>query len=387
MTFYICSLPNAGEPGDPKELFTDDLALAERFAAAEDKRPGRGVYECINPLLPGARQRSLETVAQLQFIYFDLDLQHNEASRDAVIKRLQNLPVEFVWVRDSGSGNLHVGIEIKDPPQRETPEYDRLVAVWKRLAEKLAADPAPVHAAALIRCVGTHNKKNGGNGLCRQLWNGGGPLDITELEELDDLLAEPLLARKPRPTGVPRTGPVDVPAELATITDGASANRVQCRVIASLLRKGEHPDDVLRFVVDATLAQVSGWTRDVEVPAVTERIVSCYKNLLLKGYDPSTGAIPAGCRASFTRHGLSGCRRAAAREFTTPPILVGISAALDPSRGASQKPLQPAARLLTSPRLPVAGSLHYAPSYLLTLQRCRHVRGSMAATISAAQYR
>jgi hypothetical protein len=292
MTFYICSLPNAGEPGDPKELFTDDLALAERFAAAEDKRPGRGVYECINPLLPGARQRSLETVAQLQFIYFDLDLQHIEASRDAVIKRLQNLPVEFVWVRDSGSGNLHVGIEIKDPPQRETPEYDRLVAVWKRLAEKLAADPAPVHAAALIRCVGTHNKKNGGNGLCRQLWNGGGPLDITELEELDDLLAEPLLARKPRPTGVPRTGPVDVPAELATITDGASANRVQCRVIASLLRKGEHPDDVLRFVVDATLAQVSGWTRDVEVPAVTERIVSCYKNLLLKGYDPSTGAIP-----------------------------------------------------------------------------------------------
>jgi len=184
MTYYICSLPNPGEPGEPKELFTTDLALAERFIESEDRRPGRGVYTCINPLVPGARRRSLETVTQLQFIYFDLDLQNIEASRDEVIERLRNLPVEFVWVRDSGSGNLHVGIEIKDAPVRGTPEYERVVAVWKRLAEKLAADPAPVHPAALIRCVGTHNKKNGGNGLCHALWNGGGPLDVTELEEL-----------------------------------------------------------------------------------------------------------------------------------------------------------------------------------------------------------
>jgi hypothetical protein len=170
MTYYFCSLPNPGEPGEPKELFTDDLALAEQFTMAEDQRPGRGVYQCINRLVPGARRRSLETVAQLQFIYFDLDLQNIEASREQVIERLQNLPVEFVWVRDSGSGNLHVGIEIKDPPPRGTPEYERVVAVWKRLAEKLAADPAPVHPCALIRCVGTHNTKNGGNGLCYPLW-------------------------------------------------------------------------------------------------------------------------------------------------------------------------------------------------------------------------
>src|SRR4029453_7462670 len=145
MTYYFCSLPNRGEPGEPKELFTDDLALAEQFTMAEDQRPGGGVYTCINRLVPGARRRSLETVAELQFIYFDLDLQNIEASREQVIERLRNLPVEFVWVRDSGSGNLHVGIEIKDPPPRGTPEYERVVAVWKRLAEKLAADPAPVH--------------------------------------------------------------------------------------------------------------------------------------------------------------------------------------------------------------------------------------------------
>jgi hypothetical protein len=300
MTYYICSLPNPGEPGEPKELFTTDLALAERFIESEDKRPGRGVYQCINPLVPGARRRSLETVAQLQFIYFDLDLQNIEASRDDVIERLQKLPVTFVWVRDSGSGNLHVGIEIKDAPARDTPEYDRVVAVWKRLAEKLAADPAPVHPAALIRCVGTHNKKNGGNGLCHALWNGGGPLDVTELEELDGLLVEPLLTRKPSAGGAKAADneektPVDVDVELAAMTDGKSVNAVHTRIIPSLLRKGEHPDDVLEFVVNETMTRIGtalNWTRAEEIRVVIRRIMSAYRNLLLKDYDPMTGVIP-----------------------------------------------------------------------------------------------
>jgi RecA-family ATPase len=294
MTDYVCSLPNRGEPGEPKELFTDDLALAMRFIESEDSRPGRGVYECINRLVPGARRRSLETVAQLQFIYFDLDLQNIEASRDDVIKRLQNLPVEFIWVRDSGSGNLHVGIELKDPPLRGTPEYDRAVAVWKRLAEKLAADPAPVHPAALIRCVGTHNRKNGGNGVCHALWNGGGPLDVTELEELDDLLTEPLLTHKPSAEGVREENiPVDVDVELAAMTDGKSVNAVHTRT--SLLRKGAHPDDVLEFVVNETMTRVGAalnWARDEEIRIVIRRIMSTYRNLLLKDYDPTTGLIP-----------------------------------------------------------------------------------------------
>ena len=259
MTYYVCSLPQHGEPGEPKELFTDDLALAERFIEAEDKRPGRGVFQCINPLVPGARRSSLETVARLQFIYFDLDLQNIEASRDDVIKRLRGLSVEFIWVRDSGFGNLHVGIEIKDAPLRDTPEYARVVTVWKRLAEKLAADPAPVHPAALIRCVGTHNKKNGGNGLCHPLWNGGGPLDVTELEELDDLLAEPLLTRKPKTAREPhaelgdRKPPIDVEARLAAMKFGgpgdSSIHQTQLSCVASLLRGGVALKEATRIVL------------------------------------------------------------------------------------------------------------------------------------------
>ncbi len=202
---YICSLPNSDADGKPKELFSDDPTLIARFIEAED-RPGRGVYECINPLEPGAKRRCLETVAELRRIYFDLDLQHIEEGRDEIISRLRGLPFEFTEVHDSGSGNLHLVPEIKDPPARGTPEYDRITALWKRLAEKLAADPAPTHPAALIRCVGTHNTKNGNRGLCRQLADSneplrgsGKPADITELEALDDLLSSPLLTYKEKP--------------------------------------------------------------------------------------------------------------------------------------------------------------------------------------------
>ena len=300
MTLYVCSLAISGETGEPKELFTDDPALAAQFAESEDRRPGRGVYECINPLMSGARHRNLETVAKLQFIYFDLDLQNIEASREEVIERLRQLPVGFTWVRDSGFGNLHVGIEIKDPPPRGSQEYERAVAVWKRLADKLAADPAPVHPAALIRRVGTHNKKNGGRGLCHQLWNGGGPVDVTELEELDDLLEQPLFTRKqeadaPDEAGGAEQRPVDIEAELSAMTNGKAVNDVQIRIIPSLLRRGEHPGDVLTAVVDETMTRVGArlnWTREEEIRIVIKRILSAYKNLLLKDYDPATGVIP-----------------------------------------------------------------------------------------------
>jgi RecA-family ATPase len=300
-TLYVCSLANAGEPGEPKELFTSDPVLAQQFADSEDKRPNRGVFDCLNLLTPGARRRSLETVHEMRFIYFDEDLQHIAESREQVITKLRALPVEFTSVRDGGSGNLHLVIEIKDPPQRGTPEYDRLLAVWKNLAVKFAADPAPVHPAALIRREGTHNKKNGGNGLCHPLWNGGSPLDVTELEELDDLLTEPLLTRKPASAEGAKAAdneentPVDVGAELGAMTDGKSVNAVHTRIIPSLLRKGEHPDDVLEFVVNETMTRVGAalnWSRTEEIRIVVRRIISAYKNLLLRDYDPTTGVVP-----------------------------------------------------------------------------------------------
>ena len=247
---YIVSLPITDADGKPKELFSDDPALIARFIAAED-RPGRGVYECINPLVPGAQKRCLETIADLSRLYFDLDLQHIEEDREEVLRRLRQLPFEFTWVRDSGSGNLHLGAEMKDPPQRGTPEYDKVAAIWKQLAEKLAADPAPTHPAALIRCVGTHNRKKGGDGICRELTDGplhggGNPVDVTEIEALDELLGRPLLTRKDKPATNGHANedktPVDIDARLAAMrwhgAGDTSVNVTTLHVMASQLRRG-----------------------------------------------------------------------------------------------------------------------------------------------------
>ena len=128
------------------------------------------------------------------------------------------------------------------------------MTLWKRLVEKLAADPAPAHPAALIRHVGTHNTKNGSSGLCHQIWNGGAPQDITELEALDDLLVEPLFAYKarpaaaepPMPTTAERKPPVDIDARLAAMRwrgEGDSAiNITQRDVMASLLAHRRLPE-------------------------------------------------------------------------------------------------------------------------------------------------
>jgi AAA domain len=77
---------------------------------------------------------------------------------------------------------------------------------------------------------------------------------------------------------------------------------VHTRIIPSLLRKGEHPDDVLEFIVNETMTRVGAalnWSREEEIHIVIRRIMSAYRNLLLKDYDPTTGVIPAWLPGEF----------------------------------------------------------------------------------------
>jgi RecA-family ATPase len=269
MPQYFCSLPNSGELGHPKELYSDDDELIARFIKAED-RPGRGVYTCINPLEAGAKTRNLENVARLEKIYFDLDLQHIVEDRTELCGQLRALPFEFSWVHESGSSNFHLGISIKDPPPRGTPEYDRLVALWKRLADKLAADPAPAHPAALIRVLGSHNTKNGGNNCpVSWLWGSGAEFDITELEAIDELLEQPVLHRNPRlatnghdtDAAAEFRAPIDADARLAAMKwrgpAGTSIHITQRDVVASMLARGIGLEETVRTVLEATRACVA----------------------------------------------------------------------------------------------------------------------------------
>jgi RecA-family ATPase len=81
--------------------------------------------------------------------------------------------------------------------------------------------------------------------------------------------------------------------------DGAGINATYCRVIPELLQRGEHPDDVLKQVVDAAMAAAEreglAWSRAQEIKRVVATILSQYRNMsiLLRDYDPATGVIPS----------------------------------------------------------------------------------------------
>jgi Bifunctional DNA primase/polymerase, N-terminal len=92
--------------------------------------------------------------------------------------------------------------------------------------------------------------------------------------------------------------PIEALAALSP-ADGAQVNATYCRVIPELLQRGEHPDDVLKQVVDAAMAAAEreglAWSRTEEIKRVVATILSQYRNMsiLLRDYDPATGTIPS----------------------------------------------------------------------------------------------
>jgi len=60
MPSYVCALPNKKGDGIPQEFISDDPAKIEEWAQQHDK-PGWGVFDCHNPLKPGATKRNKET--------------------------------------------------------------------------------------------------------------------------------------------------------------------------------------------------------------------------------------------------------------------------------------------------------------------------------------
>jgi|SRR5215471_4278845 len=155
---YICSLPNRKGDGDPRWIFTaDDERIAE-FVKREEA-PGRGIFYCIGLLREGATARNKETVAALPAVVLDLDLKNIAEPREAVLACLRGLLLRPSEIRDSGNG-LHAVWWLKEPLTDDAGMAEA-EGVMKKLVGLLAGDPLPTHRAALLRCVGSHNSKDG----------------------------------------------------------------------------------------------------------------------------------------------------------------------------------------------------------------------------------
>jgi hypothetical protein len=159
----ICAIRD----GKVKQVFSDDPSRLEHFAQVWD-RHGFNVYDCVAELVDGAQERCLETVASLDIIHVDVDLRDLETPRDQVLARLKALPLP-IEIRDSGGG-FHVILHLKEPAEAGTDEFDRVTVLRKRLTYLLAGDPAPDHAAALLRRPGTSNHKYGPPRPCKVIY-------------------------------------------------------------------------------------------------------------------------------------------------------------------------------------------------------------------------
>jgi RecA-family ATPase len=312
MTQYIVSIPNPDVEGNPKTLRSDDDSLIARWVKAED-RPGFSVYNCPNPLKPSATTHGKDSIAAIVQIFVDTDFKDIIETPNQVDEKLVNLLLPASEIVDSGHGR-HIKYNLKEPIPTDDPAFARACAVQAILIEYLAGDPQ-VRPWSLLRRTGTTNSKHNPHVPCRVMHHGGA-VDLTELEELCDIVKGTALLtykEKQRNNGrdpISNTGdapdergPVNVEAEIASICDGATANAVQCRIIPALLRRAMHPAEVLDYVVEATMARAKqcslAWTREAEVTAVRRRIVSSYNNLLLKDCDPADGVIPVWLPGEF----------------------------------------------------------------------------------------
>jgi AAA domain len=272
--YYICALPISKRRGPIPEIITDDEEAIAAFVRKWNI-PGYGVYRCVGILRDGARRRSLDTIGVIPHIHIDIDARALQESKAEIFKRLRGLPAH-PEIRDSGGG-YHVILRLREPVLADTPEFEQVNNLRARLTELLGGDRAPDHSAALLRELETSNFKYEGPPTCRVVQSGL-PMDISEVEELIDILGDtPLFTPKPKTNGhghqgdfrVDRShaGPIDVDERLAAMryqgSDDSGIHQTQLQCTAALLRAGTPVDDVVAQVV-ADDVRAAKWDWDIE---------------------------------------------------------------------------------------------------------------------------
>jgi AAA domain len=298
----VAAIPNTG--GNCIEHFYPDTpegyASAEAFAQ-QYNLDGWGVYDCVSPLKE--ERRAKDTVAQIIGLHWDLDARQLKESKEEIAERVRAKLDPFgilSHMTDSGRGT-HVYSIFNEPIEAGTPEAETAYQLLRRMATHLGADMAPTHFAALMRRPGTMNSKEGG-GPCRVIVDGGKRCELSDIEAYLELVEDngSLFSPLNEEAAEKREGPVNVEAEFAAMkhgdTNGAGVNATYCRVVASLIWKAWHPDDIVKLLVQAAMRMAKRdkleWSQAVEVENATRCVLNMYHTLFEKEYDHSTGVIP-----------------------------------------------------------------------------------------------
>jgi hypothetical protein len=309
---YVGSFPNPGCRGPVRELWYPDTPegheRAEAFAQRENI-PGRAVYDAINLFRDDARVRNKETVELISKISIDIDMKDIEESKEEVIRTLTSLPYPPSEVRQSGHG-IHADFLLREPvPVADSDEADKTRALRAHLMQWLCGDTSIDHDAALLRRPRTTNSKDKSNPIeCAVVAACGVTYDPDDLKDLlDECGAKPLFTAKAKSEEGPAfkrgngksrewTGPVDIDAAFASIVDGGTCNEAQPSILASLLMRGNTPDEAIKQTVDGTMEAAErhnlGWDREYETLVVRKRCYSALGFLQDNHNWSDTGEIP-----------------------------------------------------------------------------------------------
>src|SRR5262249_31108070 len=116
------------------------------------------------------------------------DFKSLSESREEIYSKLVQLPVEPTKAVMSGGG-WHIKWELKEPIDiDDAVELARLTRLNEKLIRLLGADPAPTKPHSLLREEQSVNYRYDAPILVEVKWGSSQPVDLTELEELAELI-------------------------------------------------------------------------------------------------------------------------------------------------------------------------------------------------------
>lgn len=255
----------------PKEIFTRNGETVEEFVRRYDKS-GRGGFFGVNTVVPKAKRRNKDNIAEITCLHSDLDFKNIAVSREEIESILAGLPLPASFVVFSGHG-LHCYWLLKDGLQCTPEVRERTERALQRLAWLLAGDPAVGEISRVLRLPGSHNSKLGE-------WVSVEVIQETKvfytMEQLEEWLAGEAIPLLPSvgkgKTKAKMNGhtdpyeqmareqvieePIDVEERLAQMQyqgpDDSSVHATQRDVTASLISIGADPDEIVAYVLQAT---------------------------------------------------------------------------------------------------------------------------------------
>lgn len=135
-----------------QRIVTVERALQPRYLGwlAHENASGANVYFAANPLLPGSRKRTKESVAQVRHLYLDLD--SDGAAKLAALRSSNMVPIPTAIVSTS-PGKYQVLWRTAGVP------FEQLEILLKLLAMTFGGDPACTDCNRVLRLPGFLNQK------------------------------------------------------------------------------------------------------------------------------------------------------------------------------------------------------------------------------------